>query len=132
MDAAVTHWSSSYIGLPYAETNCAELAEKVWREQFGGEPRLPDNPHNLGTQCALMEALLDDFAEPVRTPRDGDLVLMRCRGRLSHVGVFCDLGGAQHGYVLHSLKNAAQVQLHRLRELKRLNLSVEGFYRWRR
>lgn len=124
------HWSTQYIGQPYAETNCAELAAQVYREQFGGQPKLPVMPNSLARQCRLMDDLLADFAYPVTAPRDGDLVLMQCRGRLSHVGVFCDCGGSQHGYVLHALKNTAQVVLHRLRDLERLQLQVEGYYRW--
>jgi len=123
------HWSAQYIGRPYAETNCAELAALVQREVFGRAIALPDAmPTFAGHQSKMIDALGADYAYRVACPEDGDAVLMQCRGRLSHVGVFCDLQG---GYVLHAVKNAGQVVLHRVRDLGRVNLVLEGYYRWR-
>lgn len=127
----MAHWSTRYIGRPYSETNCAELAARVQREVFGLEIALPDAmPTFAGHQSKMIDALGADYAYRVTAPADGDAVLMRCRGRLSHVGVYCDFGRG-YGYVLHAMKSAGQVVLHRVRDLARVNLDLEGYYRWR-
>jgi len=125
----MAHWSDRYLGLPYAEADCAELAARVQREVFGREIGLPSERD--GGPFALSDRIAQhrgDYAEQVSRPRDGDAVLMRARGRLNHIGVYCDIGG--EGWVLHALRNAAQACRHRVTDLPRHQLELEGYYRW--
>jgi hypothetical protein len=131
--AAGAHWSARYVGRPYVfgESDCAHLACAVRREVFGGEiSALADSGRAASafSRVAQMRDGLAEYAVPVSDPVEGDIVLMLCRGRPSHVGVFCAPGG--HPHVLHALKSAGQAVLHRLRDLPRVQLAVEGFYRW--
>lgn len=72
---------------------------------------------------------VETYAVPTESPQDGDVVLMQCRGRPSHVGVFCRVDGEAH--TLHAMKNAGMAVLHRVRDLPRVNLHVEGYYSWK-
>jgi hypothetical protein len=123
------NWPEQYVGRPYSEHNCAELAVLVQREQFGRHIELPtEMPSFFGHQAKMIDLCKADYARPVESPIEGDAVLMKCRGRFSHVGVYCVIRA--QGYVLHALKSSGQVVLHRLRDLERIGLTLEGFYRW--
>jgi hypothetical protein len=123
------HWSEQFVGLPYAQADCAALAERVQRQVFRRDISLPgDRAVGLRGLSGQIDALKADYAEKVETPRDGDAVLMIARARLQHVGVYCDIGGLP--YVLHAVRNAGQTCLHRLCDLPRYGLTVEGYYRW--
>ena len=123
------HWSQNYIGQPYAEANCAQLATQVQLEVFGKTVQLPDDiAPQLRGQSRQIESMQALIAYPVEQAIEGDAVLMKCRGCLSHVGVYCEINNQP--YVLHSMKNAAQTVMHRLADLTKVGLSFEGFYRW--
>lgn len=125
----VKHWAIAYVGKPYAEADCAELAVLVQAEQFNRRLELPTDrcPGPFGLS-ALIGQHRRDFAERTDFPEDGDAVLMHVRGRLNHVGIYCEIGGTD--YVLHALKSAGQACLHRLADLPPLQIEIEGFYAW--
>lgn len=130
----MAHWSESYIGRPYVpeSADCAILYYTVSREVFGKD--VPDiaaikrAASRLGRMTQMADAVAA-YGEPVSSPVDGDAVLMMCLGRPSHIGVYCLIDG--EAYVLHAMENAGMVCMHRLRDLPRIALSVEGFYRWK-
>lgn len=123
------HWSARYVGTSYAAGDCAELAARVQREVFGREVRLPtERGHGLRDRTRQIEDLKADYAARTETPAEGDGVLMVSRGRIEHIGVYCEIDGMP--YVLHAMRNAGQVVLHRLRDLAHQGLVVEGYYRW--
>ena len=126
------HWSARYVGEAYLEgaNDCAAFAVRVQYQVFGRDIRLP-MARGLGARdwSRQIDALTEEYAVPTETPVDGDAVLMRCRGRLSHIGIYCEIGGV--AYVLHAMKNAGQVCLHRLRDLDKQGLWLEGCYRWK-
>ena len=123
-----THWAARYVGLPYTEADCAALAARVLVEQFGKftpVEAVDRAPSALG-RARQVQAAAQAFVR-VERPEEGDLVVMHCRGRPSHVGVLARVGGVDH--VLHALKNQGSACLHKVRDLPRLGLQVEGFYR---
>lgn len=123
------HWANRYVGKPYAEADCAELAMLVRENQFDHAVSLPtEREPSPFALSSLISRNQQDYAERVEQPHEGDAVMMRSRGRLNHIGIYCELGG--QGYVLHALKNAGQACLHRLDDIERHNLQIEGFYRW--
>ena len=128
------HWTERYIGAPYVpnEADCARLLCRVRREVFDRdvpqEAELERAASRLG-RVAQMRDAVELLGMPTQNPQEGDAVLMFCRSRPSHIGVYCVIGGEP--CVLHAMESARQVVLHRLRELDRVNLSVEGFYAWK-
>ena len=129
----MAHWSDNYIGQEYrlGDADCAALFARVSWEVFGHTP--PTEADIERAQSAFGRALqvadgVDSLGKPADSPKEGDAVLMMCRGRPSHIGVFCVVDGEK--CVLHAMQNAGMVVRHRLRELHRVNLQVEGFYTW--
>ena len=125
------HWSAGYVGLPYVrgEFDCAGLVERVLTEVFGRQVSLPKEraAHVVGLSVQIAEHR-SEFARRIDSPSEGDGVLMVGRGRINHIGVFCRI---DESYVLHNMRNAGQVCLHRVRDLERYGLFIEGYYRWR-
>lgn len=126
----MAHWSERYVGIPYAEADCAELAARVQREVFAREIHIPtERGCGLRGLTRQIERLKDDYAARTDSPTEGDGVLMVSRGRLEHIGIYCDIAGT--AYVLHAMRSAGQVVLHRIRDLAHQGLAVEGYYAWR-
>lgn len=128
------HWSEAYIGTPFVrgKADCAHLVARVRHEVFGlpvpSEADVERAASRLG-RCAQMSDAVVEYGVPTDRPEDGDVVLMVCVGRPSHVGVYCVVDGEP--CVLHALENAGQVVLHRLRALGRVALRIEGYYKWK-
>lgn len=124
------HWSEQYVGLPYSTADCAALAARIQREIFSREIFLPhDRAPGLRGMTTQIERLKGDYAIPTDAPIEGDAVLMMSRGKLEHIGTYCVIGNEP--WVLHSMRNAGQTVLHRLRDLKTQGIRVEGYYRWK-
>lgn len=128
------HWAEQYIGQPYItnEADCARLVTKVRSEVFKLPVPSDVEVHRAASRlgrAAQMSDLVALYTEPVSDPKEGDVVLMLCRNRPSHVGVYCDVNGEPS--VLHAMENAGMVVLHRIRDLPKVFLSVEGFYKWK-
>ena len=130
----MTHWAEEFVGRPYeiGTADCARLLSQVRREVF--QLPVPDEieveraASRLG-RAAQMTDLVSEYGEPIENPVEGDCVLMMSRGRPSHVGVYCVVDGEPS--VLHAMENAKMVVLHRIRDLPRIFLTVEGFYKWK-
>ncbi len=126
----MAHWSTNYIGLPYDDADCAELAVRVQAEVFKRRINLPtERADGLRQLSCQISTLQEDFAAPTYTPVEGDAVLMLSRGRINHIGVYCLIDNVP--YVLHAMRNAGAACLHKLRELKNIGLQLEGFYTWK-
>ncbi|MDH5393948.1 MAG: hypothetical protein OEY11_12235 [Gammaproteobacteria bacterium] len=127
--AALSHWSEQYVGLPYAVADCAALAAKVQLEVFGAVIKIPEA--RAGNVRALSEQIIaaqTEVATPIAQPVEGCAVLMMGRGRLNHVGVFTCINGID--YVLHAMRSAKQTVLHKICDLPKQGLTLEGYYRW--
>ncbi len=128
------HWSQRYIGQPYVagDADCARLLCQVRREVFGmpvpDEAEVERKASRLGRVGQLADGV-QTFGQHTTDPVEGDAVLMVCRGRPSHVGVYCVVD--KEASVLHAMENAGMVVLHKLRDLSRVLLTVEGFYKWK-
>ena len=128
------HWSEKYIGQPYEinSADCAKLLSRVRSEQFSmpvpSEIEIERKASRLG-RVGQMSDLVDAYGEKTENPQEGDAVLMLCRGRPSHIGVYCIIDNEPA--VLHAMENAGMVVLHRIRELNRVFLTVEGYYAWK-
>lgn len=124
----MTHWSDGYIGIPHAELDCAELVERVLREQLGRQVQFPRRQSdNLFHRAGLITRHARDFARRIDAPHDGCGVLMFARGRTAHVGLFCDIEGV--GYVLHSdsvFGTSVRMPVARVAATHR----IEGWYAW--
>jgi len=129
------HWSEQYIGRPYklGDADCAALCIDVIESEFNGD--LPEfcKTYRAGTRlrrARQLDELAKQATQKTETPNEGDIVLMMCRGRPSHVGIYCLVDNEPS--VLHAMENAKMVVRHKLRDLPRYFLEVEGFYKWNR
>lgn len=128
------HWAESYVGQDYqvGSADCARLLSRVRREVF----HLPvpedievDRAASRLGRVGQLSDLVDAFGERTETPVEGDAVLMLSRGRPSHIGAYCVVDGEP--CVLHAMENAGMVVLHKIRDLPRIFLTIEGFYTWK-
>jgi cell wall-associated NlpC family hydrolase len=127
------HWSENYIGKPYrlGDADCAALVCEVREQQFDGT--VPDFVLAMRENTRLkrveqLESLAREAVTQTDKPTEGDVVLMLCRGRPSHVGVYCVVDNEPS--VLHAMENAKMVVRHRIRDLEKFWLKVEGYYKW--
>lgn len=126
------HWTDDYVGLKYIEgsQDCADLVMRVNREVFARDVPIPSiRETNIFKQTVQINDELKDRFEKIDDidARDGDVILMICRGRLSHTGVYARIKNVD--YVLHNLKSHGGVILQRLDTLRNAGLKLEGFYR---
>lgn len=127
------HWSETYIGKPYklGSADCGTLVCEVREQQFN--KTVPEFVFAMRENTRLkrveqLEFLAREAVTPTDKPDEGDVVLMLCRGRPSHVGVYCVVDNDQS--VLHAMENAKMVVRHRIRDLEKFGLKVEGYYKW--
>ena len=105
---AAPHWALAYLAreVPDADGACADLVRDVMAERFGREIALPPPAAGVRGRDAQIAAAAAELGVPVAHPREGDVVVMRSRGRRRalghHVGVWCELAARPH--VLHALK----------------------------
>ena len=121
------HWSDDYLGTPYSEADCGQLAARVGVDLFNAA--IPPHPEPTGPSAhaqALREVVHGSLV-PADTPADGQPVVMT-RGRFWHVGVACDIGGVW--WLLHSLSNPGRAVRTRLNRVGDLGLKIQGHYRW--
>lgn len=124
------HPAEAFVGMEYDEDafDCADFVCHVMRELFGREVELPNGrPRGARGQLALGE-LSRPYATATDSPVDGDLVLMKQRGRAGHVGLYFNIAGEP--WVLHSNETNGASVLHRVRELPGFGAMIEGVYRW--
>ena len=124
------HPAEKYTEIPYDEDtfDCADFVVHVQREMFGREVMLPNGrPRGIAGQVALPD-LAGPYATRTDEPVDGDLVLMKERGRLGHVGVYFWI--AHEPWVLHCNEKTGCSVLHRVRDLPSYGVPIEGFYKW--
>jgi hypothetical protein len=123
-------WWEKYIGLPFEDNvfDCGELVIVVQREQFGRTVYLPveRKDYTLAEIQALIEDRLDEQWDEVTTPEMGDMVLMKIRGRETHVGIYVLVKGVPH--VLHALQDVGVIFL-KQSQLSKINCSVVKYLR---
>lgn len=128
-----------YVGKPYIEGvfDCADLAAQVQWELFGVVIELPTQrarPHSPRAQARAIAAFAPKVVQQIAAPAHGCGVLMwesaaieSGANRQWHIGTAFLQNGEV--WVLHSTVQAGAV-LHRLPDLGRFGLHVEGFYQW--
>ena len=126
------HWCSRFIGIPYAQMNCAVLVAHVLESEFlrpdiGAALRgFPE--HSMGTRerSHAISQGWRELAEKVDVPQDGDGVILKIGSKLSHMGLAVDTPKGL--YVLHTVGDRGSV----IEPFgKMMTCKVEGFYRWR-
>lgn len=126
------HWTERYIGRPYSSQNdCAQLAFDVRCDVFN---QIPEELLNLNRavgqvdKAKQMEYTVHALGIKTDKPQEGDAVLMLVRSRPSHIGIYFERNGIP--YVLHAMKNAGQAVVHKICDLPKFMLQVEGYYKW--
>ena len=127
------HWSQQWLGRSYvAEVfDCAELVRQVVEALRGIKVELPAERSWKKIDPRELVCLFSEIAEPTDTPRDGDVVLMSCRGVRrcvgSHVGVYAKVSGDH--WVLHNLTETGVI-FHSTSQLPLRMMVLRGFYAW--
>jgi hypothetical protein len=128
---ASSHWSDEYLrrGLKYQAGvfECTGLVEMMRREVFGHALALPTGSLVATERSTLIARHMTDFVVPTNDPQDGDGVLLMSRGRSQHIGLYCQIAG--EGWVIHNLHHW-NVTRHRVRELRKWHMTIEGYYQW--
>jgi hypothetical protein len=110
-----------YIGRPYDQYNCFDLAKEFYNDQFGLELRNyfeGPAPSRKEVQ-SLIITNKGDFV-PVDVPKWGDLVVIRLYGMECHIGVV-----TEDGRFLHSARGIGSL----LDRLDRYKNMIAGYYR---
>lgn len=101
-------WAAQYVGLPFLERgrtreglDCWGLVRLVLSDQYGIEVPSYLDRYEVSTQSDILGPLIEEERQgwddvPLGAAREGDVLILRVRGRGSHVGVV--LGG---GKMLH-------------------------------
>ncbi len=122
----------NYIGIPYSKANCADLAIMFQEKEFGkkyGDYIHPECKSPFALSLAVKRNLLDFMQEKLSLPNHGCAVLLLCRGRLSHIGTYLHINNQD--YVLHTSESFKSSILTPLKDLKKFNIQIEGFYKWK-
>lgn len=130
----MSHFSEKYVGMEYVhnEFDCVHLLQLVQQNEFDRTVDIPverdDTVFAMSNQIDFHKA---EYAETVSQSesKDGDIVLMKAKGRLNHTGILFIKNGTH--YVLHNLRNVGSVAVHKIRELEKWGLIVEGIYRFK-
>lgn len=109
MTAALSHWATDYIGMPWTpDFTCWHFCVLVWRQRFGVSvsPTVVDASDPRATRRAFeVGAATEGWAEVSRAAAiEGDAVLMAKGARPCHVGLWLSLGG-----VLHCVEGAGAI-----------------------
>lgn len=130
----MTHFANKYIGLPWVaggqgpdSFDCWGFVRWVLAHEYGHDvPPVNINPNNLRD---VLTAFKQDFAfqsfNEVKSPKDGDVVLMRQAKNPVHCGVWIDIDG---GGIIHCVRNGGVV----FQNVRSLNLAgwyLDSFYR---
>lgn len=112
---------STYIGLPYETTDCFQLAQKFYIEQFEVQLKhyyseMPEDRQEIEN---LIYSNVGDF-DRVDSPEFGDLIILKILGIESHVGVYIGKDN-----FIHSVKVTGSC----MDRLDRWKGRVTGFYR---
>lgn len=113
---------SHLIGVPYEELDCWDLVRQFYKDILLID--IPDFRTYL-SDAVDMEKVVVEIARPrfkeIGTPQFGDIVLIRFKRTLSHVGIY--LGGNK---LLHSREITGSV----VDNFGKYNKVIEGFYTW--
>ena len=124
-----------YLGRPHewGVHDCADLVAAVAREQLGIEVSLPGRAASLRARDDQIAMLTAALADPVETPADGDVVLMRATGRRHEIGRHVGVWHHPPGHAPHVLHCAAGAGtcLHSVESLPSRGFEITGLFRWR-
>jgi uncharacterized protein YijF (DUF1287 family) len=126
------HWCSSFIGIPYAKMNCAELVAQVmevafFRADIAAALRgYPEHAMGLRERTLAISKGWRELAYKVDHPKDGDGVILKIGSKLAHMGIAVE--SPKGLCVLHTVANRGSV----IEPVdKMLTCTIEGFYRWK-
>ena len=121
--------TNAYVGIPYSECNCWDLVCRVYEDYYN--MHLPNifgmDYKGESTAPSFIRKVWDSnrpFIDSVQVeePHTGDIVLLRVRGLVKHVGVFIE-----PRKLLHSLSSVGVV-LEPMRNIE-VDYRVIGYYR---
>ena len=126
------HWAESYVlsGKQFTDIyDCGEFVREVMQKQFNKLVPLPtDRFEGLKGPTKQIARLKDEIAYKVEKAKEGDAVVMISRGRLYHIGIYCEVNKLP--FILHNVL-ASGPTLTKQENLPLIGIELEGFYRWK-
>jgi hypothetical protein len=123
---------NALVGLPYEDGfDCADFVARAQKELFGRDVVLPGHhPRGKLTQATAIRRHTEELATRIAQEEavDGDLVLIKSGGAITHVGVLLILNSVS--WLLHNSFTIGHSRLQKLSDLPMFGLKIEGFYRW--
>lgn len=123
-----------YVGRVYrADYNCAHLVRDVQADLFSRVIELPSTmPAGVAGQRRVINGLRDALAIKVAARFDGCAALLYEPGIFApiwHIGTVADHRGEP--WILHNSEKLGSANLHRLSDLQRWGMTLEGWYAWK-
>ncbi|HQK38758.1 MAG TPA: hypothetical protein PLO52_01425 [Flavobacterium alvei] len=124
-------WSTDFLDIAYDTMDCVELTFFIQRAIFNRKFEIESRePGNIFYYAQFLKRHINEFLiGKTDQPQDGDCVLIKNRGRLSHVGTLHIFKGKK--YILHTMDCFNFSCLHDFDRLKSYGLEVEGIYKWK-
>lgn len=120
-----------YVGREYRVGlyDCAHLVRDVQKDLFGREIALPGHhPMGAAGQRRVINAMRDELASRIDVPFPGCAAILT-EGDHIHIGTVA----LRHGepWILHCSHKLGSAHLHRLSDLERWGMSLQGYFAWR-
>lgn len=128
---AYSSWSTQFLNIPYDDMDCVELTFLIQNAVFNRKFEIEDRmPGNIFYYASFLKRHIDDFlSHKTQDYQDGDCILMKNRGRLSHVGTLHIF--KEKRYVVHTMDSFYFSCIHDFDRLKTYGLEIEGVYKWK-
>lgn len=121
-----------FLDIPYDTMDCVDLTFLIQKSVFDRNYEIePRERGNIFYFTSFLKRHLTEFLDgKTDSPKDGDCVLLKHRGRLCHVGTLHIHKGKK--YIVHTMDSFFYSCIHEFDKIGKYGfLEVEGIYSWK-